>query len=347
MEYYAGMDVSEEATSVCVIDGRGKVVSEAKVATDPSELARHLMQFGVALLLVGLEAGALTPWLAREMAALGLPVVVIETRRMKAYAKASAVKTDRRDAKMIAQALRAGLYQGVHVKGEEAHKRRLVLSARSMLLGQARRLQVKIRGDLKPFGIRLGKVGAGGFAGRVKERLHARPDLMALVAPLLVMRAALLQQVRAYDREIKRSVATDPVCRRLMTAPGVGPITAFAYRATVDDPQRFARSSDVPALFGLVPRIDKSGEHEHIGSISKAGDTMMRSLLFEAANALLTRTRKSFALKRWGLKVARRRGMNRARVAVARRLAVILHRMWIDGTDFRLQEVEKPATVGA
>jgi transposase len=344
MEYYAGMDVSEEATSVCVIDGRGKVVSEAKVATDPGELARHLMQFGVALSLVGLEAGALTPWLAREMAALGLPVVVIETRRMKAYAKASAVKTDRRDAKMIAQALRAGLYQGVHVKDEEAHKRRLVLSARSML-GQARRLQVKIRGDLKPFGIRLGKVGAGGFAARVKERLHERPDLMALVAPLLVMRAALLQQVRAYEREIKRSAAADPVCRRLMTTPGVGPITAFAYRATVDDPQRFARSSDVPALFGLVPRIDKSGEHEHIGSISKAGDTMMRSLLFEAANALLTRTRKSFALKRWGLKVAQRRGMNRARVAVARRLAVILHRMWIDGTDFRLQE--KPATVGA
>ena len=248
---------------------------------------------------------------------------------------------------MIAQALRAGLYQGVHVKDEEAHKRRLALSARSMLLGQARRLQVKMRGDLKPFGIRLGKVGAGGFAARVKERLRERPDLMALVTPMLVMRAALLQQARAYEREIKRSVAADPVCRRLMTTPGVGPINAFAFRATVDNPQRFARSSDVPALFGLVPRIDKSGEHEHIGAISKAGDTMMRSLLFEAATVLLTRTRKSFALKRWGLKVARRRGMNRARVAVARRLAVILHRMWIDGTDFRLQEAEKPATVGA
>ena len=217
MEYYAGLDVSEEATSVCVIDGRGKVVWEAKVATDPSELVLHLSRFSGELSLVGLEAGALTPWLAREMAALGLAVVVIETRRMKAYAKASAVKTDRRDAKMIAQALRAGLYQGVHVKGEEAHKRRLMLSARSMLLGQARQLQVKIRGDLKPFGIRLGKVRAGGFAGRVKEQLQARPDLMALVTPILVMRAALLQQVRAYDREIRRGIAADPVCRRLMT----------------------------------------------------------------------------------------------------------------------------------
>jgi transposase len=346
MDYYAGLDVSEEATSVCVIGGRGQLISEAKVKTEPAALATHLAGFE-GLALVGLEAGALTPWLAREMEAVGLPVVVIETRRMKAYAKASAVKTDRRDAKMIAQALRAGLYQAVHVKDEEAHKQRLALSARAMLLSQARQLQVKIRGDLKPFGIRLGQVGSGGFAARVKERLGDRPDLMVLVAPMLAMRAALLQQVRGYDREIKRCAAADPVCRRLMTVPGVGSIIAFAYKATVDRPERFARSADVPALFGLVPRIDKSGQHEHIGSISRTGDVMMRSLLFEAANVLLTRTRKSFALKRWGLKVAQRRGMNRARVAVARRLAIILHRMWTDGTDFCLQLEEKPAPAGA
>lgn len=270
-------------------------------------------------------------------------MVVIETRRMKAYAKASAVKTDRRDAKLIAQALRAGLYRGVHVKGEAAHKLRLSLSARSLLLAQARQLQVKIRGDLKPFGIRLGKVGSGGFAARVEARLAERPDLFALVAPLLDMRAALLAAVRRSDRQLKRHAAADPVCRRLMTVPGVGPITALAYRAAVDAPERFARSADVPAAFGLVPRIDNSGEREHTGAISKYGDAMIRSLLFEAANALLTRTRKSFALKRWALKVAKRRGMNRAKVALARRLAVILHRMWVDGTDFNLQEAPKPA----
>lgn len=346
MDYYAGLDVSEEATSVCVIDGRGQVIRETKVETEPSALAAHLGRLGSAA-LVGLEAGALTPWLARAMEALGLAVVVIETRRMKAYAKASPVKTDRRDARMIAQALRAGLYRAVHVKEEAAHRQRLALSARAMLLGQARQLQVKIRGDLKPFGIRLGKVGAGGFAARVKQRLAGRPDLMALVMPMLAMRGSLLEQVRHYDREIKRCAAADPVCRRLMTTPGVGPITAFAYRATVDKPERFAHSADVAAAFGLVPRIDQSGEREHIGSITRTGDAMMRSLLFEAANALLTRTRKSFALKRWGLKVARRRGMNRARVAVARRLAAILHRMWVDGTDFRLLPQEEPAPAGA
>jgi transposase len=346
MGYYAGLDVSEEATSVCVIDGRGGVVSEAKVKTEPATLAGYLGGLE-GLELVGLEAGALTPWLARELEALGLPVVVIETRRMKAYAKASAVKTDRRDAKMIAQALRAGLYQAVHVKDEAAHKQRLALSARAMLLAQARQLQIKLRGDLKPFGIRLGRVGSGGFAARIKERLAERPDLMALVAPMLAMRAALLEQVRHYDREIRRHAAADPVCRRLMTTPGVGPIVAFAYKATVDRPERFARSADVAAAFGLVPRIEQSGEREHIGSISRTGDWMMRSLLFEAANALLTRTQKSFALKRWGLKLAKRRGMNRARVAVARRLAAILHRMWVEGSDFRLQLEEKPTPASA
>lgn len=347
MEYYAGLDVSEEATSVCVIDGRGHVVEEIKVSTTPASLSSALSGFGDALALIGLEAGALTPWLARELKAQALPVAVIETRRMKAYAKASTVKTDRRDARMIAQALRAGLYRGVHVKDEAAHRQRLMLTARATLLSQARQLQVKIRGDLKPFGIRLGRVGPGGFAGRVKERLAARDDLMALVAPMLTMRTALLAQVRIYEREIKRQAAADPVCRRLMTAPGVGSITAFAFKATVHQPERFARSADVPAAFGLVPRIDQSGEYEHIGSISKTGDVMMRSLLFEAANALLTRTRKSFALKRWGLKVARRRGMNRARVAVARRLAIILHRMWVDGSDFRLMLQERPASSSA
>lgn len=344
MDYYAGLDVSEEATSVCVIDGRGRVISEAKTVTEPAALAAHLGRFGGGLTLVGLEAGALTPWLARELAASGLPMVVIETRRMKAYARASAVKTDRRDARMIAMALRAGLFQAVHVKDEAAHKRRLMLSARAALLCEARRLQVKIRGDLKPFGIRLGRVGSGGFAARVRARLAARGDLLALIAPLLDMRAALLAQMRHYDRAIKHAAAADPVCRRLMTVPGVGPITAFAFRANVDRPERFARSADVPAVFGLVPRIEQSGEQAHIGAISKAGDAMMRSLLFEAANALLTRTRKSFALKRWGMKIAKRRGMNRARVALARRLAIILHRIWTDGTDFRLQEAPKAAT---
>lgn len=335
MKYYAGLDVSLEETSVCVIDCEGSVVSEAKVASEPAAITDYLASWGGAVARVGHEAGGLSPWLHAGLEALGVPVVCIETRRMKAYAKASPVKTDRRDAKLIALAMRAGLYRAVHVKSEEAHKLRLALTARQAVLRQACQLQGKIRGDLKVFGIKLGRVGSGGFAGRVKDRLEGHDDLWALIAPLLELRAALLAQVRRYDRGLRRLARDDMTCRRMMTAPGVGVQTALAYRAGIDLPERFRRSSAVPPALGLTPRIDQSGESERCGAITKAGDKLLRSLLFEAANALLTRTRRGCALKRWGLRIAKRRGMNRARVAVARKLAIILHRMWCDGTTFR------------
>jgi len=335
MKKYAGLDVSMEETAVCVIDEAGKVVAEAKVASDPAAMAEHLARWRDELVVVGLEAGGLSPWLWHGLRELKVPAICIETRRMKAYAKASPVKTDRRDARLIALAMRAGLYREVHVKSEDSQKLRLALTARQTVLRQARQLQGKVRGDLKPFGIRLGKVGSGGFAGRVKELLAGRPDLWALVRPLIELRAVLLEQVRAYDRLLRGFARTDAVCRRLITAPGVGILTAVGFRATIETPDRFRRAADVPVALGLTPRIDQSGERERCGAITKAGDQLLRGLLFEAANALLTRTRRSCALKRWGLALAKRRGMNRARVAVARKLAIVLHRMWRDGTEFR------------
>lgn len=335
MKKYAGLDVSLEESSVCVIDAEGAVVAEAKVASDPEALAGYLQRWGTELVRVGLEAGGLSPWLWHGLRELGVAAVCIETRRMKAYAKASPVKTDRRDARLIALAMRAGLYREVHVKSEAAQKLRLALTARQTVLRQARQLQGKVRGDLRPFGIRLGKVGSGGFAGRVKERLADRPDLWALVAPLIELRAALLAQVRAYERLLRGFAKNDAVCRQFITVPGVGVLTAVAYRATIETPARFRRGADVPAALGLTPRIDQSGETERCGAITKTGDQLLRGLLFEAANALLTRTRRSCALKRWGAAVAKRRGLNRARVAVARKLAIVLHRMWRDGAAFR------------
>ena len=343
MKYYAGLDVSMEETAVCVIDGDGAVVAEAKVASDPQAIGDYLAPWSGRLAKVGQEAGGLSPWLHAGLMGRDLPALCIETRRMKAYAKASAVKTDRRDAKLIALALRAGLYRAVHVKSVEAHKLRLALTARQALLRQARRLQGKVRGDLKVFGIKLGKVGSGGFAGRVKACLAEHDDLWSLVAPLLEMRAALLAQVRAYDGLLRRLARSDAVCRLLMTAPGVGVQTALAFRCGIDRPERFRRACSVPAALGLTPAIDQSGESERCGSITKAGDKLLRSLLFEAANALLTRTRSWCALKRWGVALAKRRGMNRARVAVARKLAIILHRMWCDGAEFRWSEPQTKA----
>ncbi len=335
MKYYAGLDVSMEETAVCVVDSEGEVVSEAKVASEPEAIAGYLAPWSKSLAKVGHEAGGLSPWLHAGLQGRGVPAICIETRRMKAYAKASPVKTDRRDAKLIALAVRAGLYRAVHVKSAAAHKLRLALTSRLAVLRQARQLQGKVRGDLKVFGIKLGRVGSGGFAGRVKARLEDHDDLWALIAPLLELRQALLAQVRRYDGLLRRLAREDEVCRLLMTAPGVGVLTALAFRASIEIPERFRRSSMVPPALGLTPRIDQSGESARCGAITKAGDKLLRSLLFEAANALLTRTRKSCALKRWGLRIAKRRGMNRARVAVARKLAIILHRMWRDGAAFR------------
>lgn len=343
MRHYAGLDVSMEETAVCVVDEAGRIVAEAKVRSEPDAIAAYLERWSGALSRVGHEAGGLAPWLHAGLEARGLPAVCLETRRMKAYAKAAPVKTDRRDARLIALALRAGLYRAVHVKSEAAHKLRLALSARQQLLRQARQLQGKIRGDLKVFGVKLGKVGSGGFAARVKARLGDDGDLWALIEPLLAMRAALLAQVRAYDRLLRACARGDEVCRLLMTAPGVGVQVALAFRAGVDRPERFARSRHVPAAVGLTPRIDNSGEVERNGAVTKAGDKHLRSLLFEAANALLTRTRSWCALKRWGLALAKRRGMNRARVAVARKLAIILYAMWRDGTAFRWAAAPAPA----
>lgn len=335
MKHYAGLDVSMEETAVCVIDSEGAVVAALKAASDPAALVEALSPWSGSLAKVGLEAGGLSPWLCTGLGAHGLPAICIETRRMKAYAKASPVKTDRRDAELIARAMRAGLYRAVHVKSEASHRLRLALTSRQALLRQARQLQGKIRGDLKPFGIKLGKVGSGGFAARVKLRLAGRPELWALIEPLLEMRAALLERVRVYERGLRRFAREDEVCRLLMTVPGVGVMNAVAFRAVIETPERFRRARDVPAALGLTPRIDNSGESARCGSITKAGDGLLRSLLFEAANALLTRSRRWCALKHWGLAVARRRGMNRARVAVARRLAMVLFAMWREGSDFR------------
>ncbi len=347
MKYYAGLDVSLEETAVCVVDGEGVIVAEAKVASEPAAIAAYLVRWSGSVARVGHEAGGLSPWLHGGLAGHGLPVVCIETRRMKAYAKASPVKTDRRDAQLIALALRAGLYRAVHVKSVEAHKLRLALTGRQALLRQARQLQGKIRGDLKVFGIKLGRVGSGGFAGRVKMLLAGEDDLWALVAPLLSVRADQLAQVRAYDVALRRLARDDAVCRRLMTVPGVGVLTALAFRAGIDRPERFARARSVPVALGLTPRVDNSGELERNGAITKAGDKLLRSLLYEAANALLTRSKHWSALKRWGLALAAKRGGKRARVAVARRLAVILFAMWRDGSDFRYGRADDAAPSAA
>jgi len=190
----------------------------------------------------------------------------------------------------------------------------------------------------------VGTVSPGQFEARVRELVGGHPRLAAMVEPLLTVRRVLREQFAAPHKMVLDQVRDDPVCRCLMTAPGVGPVVALSFRATVDQPQRFARSRMVGAHYGLTPRRFQSGEADYEGRISKCGDAMLRSMLYEAAQVLLTRTGKWSWLKAWGVQVARRRGLKKAIVAVARRLAVILHRMWLDGTDFRWSKEVSPAS---
>jgi transposase len=172
------------------------------------------------------------------------------------------------------------------------------------------------------------------FAVRAAELIEDRPELAAAVVPLLKAREAIERQIADLDRKVLRLARNDAQVRRFMTAPGVGAITALCFLATIDDPTRFKRSRSFGAYVGLTTRRYASGEVDWTGRISKCGDKLLRSYLYEAANVLLTRVAKWSALKAWGIRLAKRSGLRKAKVAVARKLAVILHRMWIDGTEF-------------
>lgn len=335
MEHYAGMDVSVKETSVCIVDEAGKIVREVKVASEPEVLLEELTKKAYRFKRIGLEAGPLSQWLYSALADAGLPVICVETRHIKAVLKAQVNKTDRNDARGIAQMMRVGLYRPVHVKTLASQKRRMLLTSRKLLQSKAIDIDNDLRGTLRNFGLKVGVVGKAGFEARIRELVEGHPDLAMIVESMLTVRKVLRQQLDVLHAQLLAVVRDDEVCRRLMTIPGVGPVVALTFRATVDVPARFKNSKTVGAAFGLAPRQNQSGERNQIGGISKCGDEMMRVMLYEAAQTMLTRSAKWSWLKAWAMKIAKHRGMKRAIVALARRLAVVMHRMWVDGTEFR------------
>jgi len=334
MEHFAGIDVSLEASSVCVVDATGQILREGKVATTPEALAQFLLSCGVTFARIGFEAGPLAPWLFEGLVAAGLPVSCIETRRMKVFASASPVKTDRKDAQAIAQAMRMGFFRAVHMKTRASLEARVMLTNRSLLLRQRLQMQNTIRGTLKGFGLKLGAASQGRFLAKVRLLIADRPVLQAAIEPLLAAWQALRLAFLRLDRLVRRAAAADPVCRLLMTAPGVGPVVALAFRTGVDDVNRFRRSRLVGVHFGLTPRKYASGRIDRNGRITKCGDAMVRGYLFEAANSILSRLRRPCALRDWVLELAARTSPKHAKVALARRLAIVLHRMWLTGEAF-------------
>jgi transposase len=335
MEYFAGLDVAVKETSVCIVDDTGKIVREVKVASEPAALLAVLKNPAYRFKRIGLEAGPLSQWLFSGLAEAGLPAICVETRHMRAALKAQINKTDRNDARGIAQMMRAGLYRPVHVKTVRSQKLRMLLTHRKLLQSKAIAIENDLRATLRNFGLKVGIAGKVKFEARIQELVENLPDLAVLVEPLLIVRRVLREQIGILHRRLLVIVRDDDVCRRLMTVPGVGPVVALTYRATVDVPARFRKSKAVGAVFGLTPSRYQSGESDRAGGISRCGDEMMRAMLYEAAHIMLVRSVKWSWLKAWAMQIARRRGLKKAIVALARRLAVVLHRIWVDGTEFR------------
>jgi transposase len=334
MDHFAGLDVSVKDTSVCIVDDAGRIIREVKVASEPDALLAVLTNRSYHLKWIGLEAGPLSQWLFSALAEAELPVICVETRHMRAVLKAQINKTDRNDARGIAQMMRVGLYRPVHVKTLRSQKLRMLLTHRKLLQSKAIAVDNDLRGTLRNFGLKVGMVGTAKFEARIRELVENLPDLAVLVEPLLVVRRVLREQIGILHRRLLAIVRDDEVCRRLMTVPGVGPVVALTYRTTVDVPARFRKSKSVGAVFGLTCSRDQSGERDRPGAISRCGDEMMRAMLYEAAQSMLARSSRWSWLKAWAMQIAKRRGMKRAIVALARRLAVIMHRIWVDGTEF-------------
>jgi transposase len=335
VEHYAGLDVSLELTSVCIVDERGGIVSEAKVASEPEAPIGFLRTRKLPIARVGLEAGPLSQWLHAGPIAAGFETVLLETRHVKAALSAMTVKTDRRDARGIAQLLRLGWYRPVHAKSASAQEVRSLLTARKLMQAKLLDVESGIRGVLRGFGLKVGPISRGRFEARILELFDGHAILETASDAMLGARAALETEFKRLHRELLAIVRADPVCSRLMSVPGVGAIVAVTFKSGVDDPARFRRSRDVGPHFGLTPRKYQSGELDVTGSITKVGDRMVRTALYEAASVMLTRTVRFSSLKAWAMAVARRRGTKKAKVALARKLGVILHRMWVDGADFR------------
>jgi transposase len=334
MNHYAGIDVSLECSSVCVVDAGGKIVREGKVASEPAALIGWFGSQGLGMTRVGLEAGPLSQWLFAAMREAGLAVELLETRHVRNAFKTMPVKTDRKDARGIAELMRMGWFRPVHCKSMGAQETRVMLTARKLVQSKLHDVEMSLRGILRGFGLKVGKTTRTGFAGRINELVAGHPSLQVVAEALLRVRAVLLKEFNGFEKRVRTMARHDARAELLMSAPGVGAIVLLTFASAIDDPGRFRSSKQVGAHFGLTPKKYQSGETDITGRISKTGDSGVRTALYEAAHIILTRPVKGSALKRWAARLAKRAGMQKAKVALARKLAVIMHRMLVDGTTF-------------
>ena len=335
MEHYVGIDVSLEHSSVCVVDGTGKIVVEAKVVSEPEALIAWLRRQPFTLARIGLEAGPLSQWLFAGLQDAGFAAELLETRHVRDAFKAMPVKTDKKDARGIAQLMRLGWFKPVHCKSVSAQETRALLTARKLLQAKRHDVEMSLRGVLRGFGLKVGPTTPRTFEARVRELVDGHPTLVTVAEALLAARTELLRRFEELERRLVEVGRADVRVRRLTTVPGVGNLVALTFVAAIDDPSRFRSSRQVGAYLGLTPKRYQSGETDVSGRISKIGDHGVRTMLYEAANVMLTRPVKGSALKDWALAVAKRAGPRKAKVALARKLAVVLHAMLVKVTNFQ------------
>lgn len=347
MKYFVGLDVSHKSTSVCIVDEQGAIHAERKVDTDLDALSGFLRKADVHIERVGLEAGRLSAWLSEGLDNAGWPIVVLEARHLNGVLKTQLVKTDRNDARGIAQAVRTGWYRAVHRKSRSSQEVRALLAYRESLVHIKVKLTNQLRGLLCQLGLKVGQVTHYSYAERVRDLLAdaGSAALSELAERLLAVRENVFRELLEVEKLVLQTAREDEVVRLLMTAPGIGPVTALAFRAAIDDPNQFKNSRQVGAFLGLTPKRYASGEMDFAGRITKCGDQALRTLLFECASVLLARVKRPCGIRIWAMKIAKRSCRKKAVVALARKLAVILHRMWVTGKPFEWHTVE--ITTGA
>ncbi len=341
MNEYVGLDVSKDETSFCIKNAKGEVLAKGKALSDPESLFECLREHCICPELIVMETGSMSGWLTRGLRAKGLMVECVDARRAHAVLKLQRNKTDANDAELLAELARTGFFEAVTIKSLPAQHVRTLLKARDQLVRQRKDIDNTIRGLLRSFGIKLAK--GGNFPKRVSKAIEDQPQYSLFVMPLLAARAGCADALKRLNREVRKLAGASDICRLLMTAPGVGPITALCFSATIDDPKRFAKSRSVGAFVGMTAKRYQSGEMDYTGRISKQGDSMLRSYLFEAANAMMSFVKRACPLRDWAFRLQKKSGRKKACLALARKLSVLLHAMWMSGEAFRWPELETTA----
>lgn len=342
MLHYAGLDVSMKSTFVCIVDEKGKVIREVELSSTPEDIGKCLLETGLQIERVGLESGCLTHYLKKGLKKMGYTVVGMESHRMAAILATVINKTDKNDARGIAEALRVGHYKECVHRSDKAVEIRTVLHSRGTAVEARTHLLTSIKGHLKVYGIRLGAGAGKKFRKKVEEAITALSvAIKKVINSLLNVLNVLEEEIKQLDQEVKNLAKNDEQVKLLSTVDGVGQITALAFIAELDDPKRFDDSKDVAAYIGLTPRQYSSGETQRQGGISKKGSRHTRCLLFEAATALLYRSKVWSRLKAWGTRLMKKIGKKKAITAVARKLAVTMHRMLITQKPFERSSKKK------